>query len=308
VTRRRHPLLRVLSPVCFVLPVCFAGGCDAILGYGDLQPRQAPQDAGNRDATTGDGAPTDARSDAACELPLGGNACMQVPHFVGQQVVDGYDTDFCNIPGTAFAYTSGLLITQANLPPITLAGGTPDSAVIRVAWSTDALHVFVHVIDPSWVVPPPEAGVAECSSVEIYVAGTAALTGDYNGTNDGGAIQVILSAPPTQGQAFYNTAAGDSVGHRSVMLDPSLYAGVATSDGYSVELLLPWSALAETIAPGAQIAFDVAFDVEDTPDAGGRQYQSIYTCNSVEAGAPSCGTLMPEPWCDDRTWCTPTLQ
>jgi hypothetical protein len=251
----------------------------------------------------------DASEDAnVCDLSLGATPCAAIPPFTGQQIIDGNDSDFCGVPAINYPYTSGLVVSGA-AGPFELDAGSDDTAIIRVGWSTDALHVFVHVVDSDWAPPPAGGCIGTCSQVEVYVAATSMLSGAYDGDNDGGAIQILLSAPPTVAQAFYNSGPGKQM---PISIDPSHYIGVVTPDGYSIELEYPWPLVHPApIASGLGVGLDFAFDVEDGADASGRQWQSIfgYTPLPPDAGvSPACGTFFPEPWCDDRTWCTPTLE
>jgi hypothetical protein len=306
---------RAVALLVPVVPLVSAVGCDLLLGYDHLRARDdtadvdvsdvetetADQDAAKSDAAGLVDGPVDAADASACVKPVGGDACQSIPAFTGKQVIDGYDDDFCGIPATQFPYTSGVIVHDAMGPPI-LDAGTSNSALIRVGWSMDALHLFIHVHDPEWVAPSPGVCVATCSEVEIYLAAPGMLTGTYTGTNDGGATQILFSAPPSTAVAFYT-------GGQPIPIDPSLYASVVTNDGYNVELQFPWPALhAEPIISGARVALDFAFDVQDVPDAG-REYQAIYGDQPVDGGASqACGSDPSQPWCDDRTWCTPRLQ
>ena len=256
-----------------------------------------------------DTGPEDADS-GPCRITVGNDACATIPRFPRNvtQVVDGYGDEFCGIPAMEF---------DVNGCPTMIPGGElpilPERVFLRVAWSQRDFHLHVKVVDPNVVVNPADTSLWNGDAVEIYIAGSsgtdAGLTGQYNGNNDGGAIQIVLAPPgagkPTRGQAFFNYAGR----HESTSIDPSSFAGRLTSDGYELELIYTWALIARPRAPGAKIAFDIAIGAQQNADAGGRQLQCIIS-NVFVDGRDACG-YMPgtpaQPWCDDRTWCQPEL-
>jgi len=324
-----------------------AVGCEAIAGYNDVEPW--PREAGafgasgasgasgtsatsgtsgvsgagakpNADATTDDSTKADApspdvsiqdgpadRDAGPCPILTGNDACATVPHFTAaRQVVDGIGDEFCDVPAMVFDVNSCPTLFPSNPPDL------PEKVSLRIAWSRDAFHLHVHVDDPSVVVNPDPGRLWSGDAVEIFVAGAsgANLHGSYNGSNDGGAIQIVLAPPangfPTRGQAFFNP--GGSV-HTSAPISSSIYAGRLVADGYELELRFPWAAFAEPAIPGNKIAFDVAIGAQQDADAGGRQLQCVIS-NVFVDGREACGYSSgtpAQPYCDDRTWCQPEL-
>ncbi|HEY6560347.1 MAG TPA: sugar-binding protein [Polyangiaceae bacterium] len=302
-------------------------GCEAIAGYNDVEPW--PRDAGSSgrggaDAAISDGArdvahetsPSDGEagiSDAdveagPCMMRTGNDACSRVPRFTAaRQVVDSFGDEFCNIEAMVFDVDSCPTLIPSEPPSM------PESVHLRIGWSADAFHLHVRVEDPSVLVNPDPNRLWDGDAVEIYIAGVTgeALTGSYNGRNDGGAIQIVLAPPgagfDTRGRAYINPGADV---HVNTPITSSFYAGRLTEDGYELELRYPWLAFAEPAVEGARIAFDLAVDARDDSDASGRQIQCIIS-NVFVAGESACGFTdgrPAEPWCDDRTWCRPTLQ
>lgn len=270
--------------------------------------RDAAADAApDVDAGSGpDAAPeAGAQPDASeCLLPTGQDLCQTLPKFTAaSQVVDGVGDEFCGIPAMTFDAV-GCPTLDPDPPP-----ALPASASLRVAWSAQAVHLHVRVQDPAVIVQPDRARLWNGDSVEIYIAGAsgAQLTGAFDGTNDGGAIQLVLTPPsgafPARGEAFFSRFGAHSA------IDPSLYAGRLVPGGYELELRFPWPASANPATPGARVGFDFALGVQDAASAGGRQLQCIISDVFVD-GAQACGLSAgtpAAPYCDDRTWCQPQL-
>jgi hypothetical protein len=297
------------------------GGCEEIAGYNDVEPW--PPEAGAPRADSGtdqgvdataedvavddnDAPPGDADS-GPCPVLTGNDACETVPRFTAStHVVDGIGAEFCDIPAMVFEVNSCPMLYPSE-PPV-----LPEKVYLRIAWSTDAFHLHIRVVDPSVIVNPDPGNLWNGDAVEIFIAGASGenLNGSYNGSNDGGAIQIVLAPPgagvSTRGQAFFNP--GGSV-HTSAPINSSIYAGRLVDDGYELELRYPWAAFAEPATPGSRIAFDIAIGAQQDSDAGGRQLQCVISDVFID-GASACGYpagVPAQPWCDDRTWCQPEL-
>src|SRR5262249_46600347 len=127
-----------------------------------------------------------------CPALVGTDACQSVPHFTAkEQIVDGAGDEFCDIPAMVFDMAH-CGTTDVAVPP-----ALPEIASLRIAWSDDAFHLHLHVTDPSVIVNPESSLLWDADALEIFIAGTGTLHGPYNGSNDGGAIQIVLS-PPAQ--------------------------------------------------------------------------------------------------------------
>jgi hypothetical protein len=313
---------------------CAANGCETIAGYDDVEPwppdagsqnDTAPPDTSSESDATGDpdtgelDSPVDSPNEPPIDAPKdvdsgpcpvlgGGDACARVSKFTAAtQVLDGAGDEFCDVPAMEFEVNGCPTMLPAEPPTL------PERVFLRIAWSTDAFHFHVHVVDPSVVVNPNAGDLYDGDSVEIYVAGASGdkLTGSYDGTNDGGAIQIVLAPPgagfPTRGQAFFNPGNG---AHTNAPISPSIFAGRLVADGYEIELRFPWVAFAEPAVPGNKIGFDFAINAQVNSDAGGRELQCIISDVFVD-GEAACGYpsgTPAQPWCDDRAWCQPVLQ
>src|SRR5262249_21753991 len=137
-------------------------------------------------------------------------------------------------------------------------------------------------------------------AIELFVSGTAALTGAFDGTNDPQAMQIIVTpgvlGTPARAHRY-------QTGDRGPVPD-AYFASKLTSDGYSIELGLPWSYLGGAGKKGAILGLDLAIDVDD--DAGHastRQVWASWVQMSVPPGLAACPGAY--AWCDDRSWCTP---
>lgn len=258
-----------------------------------------------------DGDVADAAPDAApqpdagqCLTPTGQDPCQALPQFTAaSQTVDGTGDEFCGIRAMTFSAVDCATVSPD--PPPAL----PASVTLRVAWSVQAVHMHVRVLDPTVIVQPDRARLWNGDAVEIYIAGAsgAQLTGAFDGTNDGGAIQLVLTPPSgafgARGEAFFSRFGA----HNEI--DSSLYAGRLIQGGYELELRFPWPATANPAAAGARVAFDFGLNVQDDASAGGRQLHCVISDVFVD-GSEACGLPAGEPaapYCDDRTWCQPLL-
>lgn len=261
----------------------------------DFRATEAPADAG---ADTAQG------TRPSCPTGSGGDACNHIPRFTGTQRIDGFGDELCALPVSAWDKRT----TPFQIPTPPPAEVDP-RVELRVGWSNVGLHIHVHVVDTTGViVVPPEVAVSESDSVEIYASGFLPTGGDYDDVTDVGATHVILT-PPGAGLAARANIFDSRYDHPAVALSPSLYAARIVDDGYEVELQLPWTLLTRGTAPptsGAGIGFDVALNKDRASDKK-RILQTFLGYRTDPVTPSSCNTFKLEPWCDDRTWCVPTL-
>lgn len=248
---------------------------------------------------------TDAVTDSGvtCKAPKGDLApCTSIPSYEALatgQVLDGKADDFCDLPFVDFDNTKGAIKAPDPIP-----GGANVITRIRVAWSSYGLHAHLSVKDDKPFVYPGTDGLLwQGDSVEIYAAGTDALTGSFDGTSkDRGAQQIVFAPPngstPTRAQYFYVGTPGGS--------PPALlWAARLTTSGYDVELRIPWADLqASAVAAGRKIA--LTFAMNNKYDATKAQAFSTFQVKSP-LPSPSTCTSGVQAYCDDRVWCTPTL-
>jgi hypothetical protein len=276
-----------------------AGADDA--GSGGASGAGGSGGSGGTGGSGGGGAGSGGYGGGGCAEPTAA-PCISIPRFAGSQVVDGNGDEFCHVPAAVFQIAAAPYVNPALHP------SSPEVVTLRVAWSPDALHVHVHVDDPS-VVPDTTTTVWGGDNIQVFFAGTTLMTGAYTGLEDAGATHVLVSAPTSAGISTavfaYNAAfTGVSRG----LVPPQDFASRVVAGGYEVELQLPWG-IGASIAAGKRIGFDfiagarnppsTTFDVEggfaNNPVAG----DTYYSCGS---GRPTT------PGCDDRTWCVPTLE
>lgn len=227
--------------------------------------------------------------------------------------MDGAPDEFCDVPGQALDASNWV-------HPFFFHGASAsdihEKATVRVAASADGLRIHVHVTDATVFVSTDPLTLHEGDSIEVYAAGFVPTHGDFDGTVDIGARHIIL-APPSGPGFGARALVWDSTcpGTPSPQpLDTSFFAGRLVADGWELELALPWSFLTApaTTPPssGAQVGFTLALNAQDDAAAGGRQVQAFLGYQTI-GSSPSCAACTKtegEPFCDDRTWCTPTLQ
>ena len=249
-----------------------------------------------------DDAIDDADADGGCPPITEVDPCKAVPSLVvAAQTVDGDPSDFVCLPVTTFTLASAVA-TDPKPPP----AGLGEQVKMRYAWTPDGLAVHVHVVDPTIVVAPTtDPNLYDGDAVELFVSGSGTLTGTFDGTNDPDSNQIIVtpafSGVPARAKLYQSGDRGP--------IDPSDYATKLTVDGYSVELALPWSFLGGEGAVGSKIGLDLALDVcDDAAHPAARQVWAVWQQKSV-AGKTSCPTGTTSwAYCDDRSWCTPSLE
>jgi hypothetical protein len=229
--------------------------------------------------------------------------CTALPSYLGTQTVDGNGDDMCSVPSFAF--------TKANAAKVNNYNNIPDtqfeSVTARVAWSESGLHAFFDVKDASVQSVNTVDATQELTksyqgdSIELYITSNNTLTG-LTGT-DNNSLHLIL---PATGPAVSVKTDKNGSGTPTA-LPTGQFSQAKTSDGYAIEVLLPWPGGA--VASGAQVRFDLALNsadatfgtVDDMRDA-----QMIFYVGTV-SGTSTCGGD-PSPYCDDRLWCATTLQ
>jgi len=294
---------------------CMHWGAGALLLAGCGFPTFDFHAGGDVDA--GDAAIVPDASTPSCPANGTIDFCATLPAFTGAQVVDGVGDEFCALPGqTIDAHATRVFFYRG-----ASAADVKEVATVRAASSSDGLHIHVHVTDGAiFVQPNGSQQLQEGDALELYVAGFTPKGGTFDGTTDAGALHVIASPPSGAigARAFVWTSSCDVPVPAS--LNPSYYAGRIVSDGWEIELDLPWSALLPTTTTpppisGATIGFTVGIDAQDTPGSADgtveRQMLAFTGYTTVSAPSPSCddcGKPDVEPFCDDRCWCTPALQ
>lgn len=253
------------------------------------------------------GPETGSSTTPSCPGPSTGDACTLVPRLPRAQKVDGFGDEFCDVPATSFDAKSAQYV-EPSKPP----AGVSSTARVHVAYSDAGLHVFVHVADPKVVVAPYTSVplLTNGDSIEICAAGFGDVTGSFSHGVDVGAAHIVI-APPYGGfppRALRYDSFEDGT---PAALPSTDFAGRLVDDGYEIELHLRWADLTGThgtpVAP-QKIAFDVSINLSD--DGKARVLQETLGFRPQTKPSDDCvhnGTTA-EPYCDDRVWCTPSLQ
>jgi len=228
--------------------------------------------------------------------------CSGLPAFTGTQVLDGNDDDFCSVP--AFELNFNNAASNGGRVVVYNSGTSnyPERAQARVAWDSFGIHAFIHVIDPKFVAAADSASIYNADGIELLFTSTTSGLSGGTAQDSGVAMHVIVSPP----LGVKSQASG--VNGSQNPLDPSLFWAGTESTGYKVELKLPWPGTPPTA--GSQIKFDMELNSADgisvTGDAGPRDAQAILY-QGPDPGNSPCGSPL-YPYCDDRLWCSTTLQ
>jgi hypothetical protein len=232
------------------------------------------------------------------QCATGGAPCSALARFSGVQVVDGKDDEFCNVPSFELTQqNAGKVLIDAYATAEELA----ERAVARVGWNEAGIHAFIRVYDTTFTAAKEDT-LWNGDSVELFFSTSTDVTGLVH--NDPNTFHVIVSPPLAQ--SIIDTS---SSGEPSD-LPKAQYASGSDSTGYWVELNLPWSATAPTA--GTQIKFDMQINASDGPITGYEDYtrdgQLILYLGSTSSSTTTCSSSDIQPFCDDRLWCTTTLQ
>ncbi|HEX7598792.1 MAG TPA: hypothetical protein VF518_11300 [Polyangia bacterium] len=265
---------------------CTGGSCVAKPASGDCTSSPADASSGGQDTSSTGCA-------GATATP-----CTGLPAFSGTQTLDGKDDDFCNVPSFELNFKNAARVKEYN----TGGANSVERVLARVAWDSVGIHAFIHVIDPKFVPAADLANIWNADGIELLFSSTTA--GLKGGTADDAAVTThVIVSPPLAARSKSSGANGSQEA-----LAANLYVASVVSDGYQVELNLPWPGTPPSA--GAQIKFDMEINAADgkstNGDAGPRDAQAMLFQGTISGGS-SCGSDA-FPYCDDRLWCSTTLQ
>jgi hypothetical protein len=233
------------------------------------------------------------------------NACpllATLPRFSGGAlVVDGDGSEFNEVAAVTYELRSAPVVNPS------YAASLPTVVTVRMAWSQQAFVAHVHVADPA--IHTYGGGTLEYfwqgDNVQLFIAPTDTLTGEYSGTEDGGATHLVV-VPPSDSQPAVAIEVFEPC---YACVDASLslldYAARAVTDGYEIELSWPWSSPLGMFSPGDRVALNLVVGAQDDPGAG-LQLEGLLANNPVDGDTPCGGAT--HPGCDDRTWCYSVLE
>lgn len=273
----------------------FEAASDAAAEEAETSNGDAPLDA------VVDEVPREADATSTCSILSGGDVCSSIPRLAKTPVLDGVGDEYCDVPATKLVVANGVLASKKPAP-----SDVDSIAYVRAAWTSDALWIHVRVEQSTIVAPAPSDQLYWGDAIELYVSGTNALHGPFDGdTKDPGALHYLIA--PGDGTT---APRGITSGAGSVLGSFTSFASRLVTGGYEIEVELLWSQLRGVPTKGATIGFDFGVDVRKSPSiTGGPYFQSFlaFLPDSTHAGCPS---TIPEgiPACDDLTWCRPTLE
>ena len=171
-----------------------------------------------------------------------------------------------------------------------------------MAWDATGIHAFIHVIDPTYTPATALDTIYNADEVELlFTTTTSGLSGETS-KDSGQSMHVIVSPP------FAARSKASGTNGTPEALPAGQFFASAEKGGYKVELQLPWPGTAPTA--GSQIKFDMELNAADgistNGDLGPRDAQAILYLGQDPGGSPCAGELF--PYCDDRLWCSTTLQ
>jgi hypothetical protein len=239
--------------------------------------------------------PTDAPTS---QCASGGAPCSALAHFTGTQVLDGKDDELCSIPSFELSFATAAKVNEYN----TTGGSYPERAVARVAWDASGIHAFIRVYDTTFTPAKSSDTLWNGDGVELMFSSSTEVTGLTS--KDANTLHVIVSPPNAS-----SIKDSSSSGTPTVLPSTQFVAG-SDGTGYWVELNLPWPGTAPTAS--AQIKFEFQLNAADgvskTTDSQIRDGQAIYYQGTAPATTTCASSSAIYPFCDDRVWCTTTLQ
>lgn len=230
------------------------------------------------------------------QCATGGSPCSALAHFTGTQVLDGKDDEFCAIPSFELTFPSAAKVNEYN------GAGGPyrERAVARVGWDATGIHAFIRVYDSTFTPAQAADSLWNGDGVELMFSSSKDVTGLTS--SDANTLHVMISPPNAASVKDYSSS-----GTPTPLPAANFVTGSDTT-GYWVELNLPWPGPAPTAS--AQIKFDMQLNAADGVSKNGdgqiRDAQAVYYQAAAPASSP-CGSTV-YPFCDDRVWCTTTLQ
>jgi Cys-rich repeat protein len=237
---------------------------------------------------------------------MGADPCTsgRIVPMNGAQVLDGRGDEFCHIPGFELNFRNA---ARGN-------NELPHSMVMRVAWSTDAFHLYAEVEDSEVVTNPETEYLWSGDVVELFLAPQAPseLSGFFSGRVDG--VQLLI-APPTAteparaARLFWMPSQDNPANYVQVReAMTSGFAARATATGYAVEARLPWSMFGPRtpdIETGIGVAFDVGFSTANGQSISnpndGREGAVVLYAGPTQGVNTCSGDQV--PWCNSTTWC-----
>lgn len=240
-----------------------------------------------------------------CPILSGGDICTSIPKFSHSgQTLDGDGSEFCDLKATKLVATSG-----ADMDPTPPPGGIDTVVWIRAGWSSEGLHMHVHVDQASVFAPRTTEEIWRGDAIEVFTAGFDTLHGSFDTTtHDVGAFQVIFAPPdpaasiPMRSELFTNAGSSGTY---------PLFASRQVTGGYDVEMKYLWSDLHGTGASGQGVAFDLGVDVRQTVAPTRIPALQSFVFFAPDPTATSCDPVSRpngHPSCDDLTWCRPKLE
>jgi hypothetical protein len=270
-----------------------SGGATSSSEAGSSGGSTTPTGGTGGTGSSGTTGPTGCSSAAGTATP-----CTGLPAFTGTQTLDGDDSDFCNVPSFELNFQNAAKVKEYNPN----SKSSPERAIARVAWDGSGIHAFIRVIDPKFVPAANLDNIWNADGVELMFS--SATSGLKGGTADDSAVTThVIASPP-----FVARSKASGTNGSQAALETNYYMAGTTSDGYKVELNLPWPGTPPSA--GAQIKFDMEMNAADgtstNGDAGPRDAQAMLYVGSDPGGSPCAGELF--PYCDDRVWCSTSLQ
>jgi hypothetical protein len=275
---------------------CGAQGCQATGGVascgGEPVDGGPPQDDGGQP-------PGDTSISCTTETT---NPCSNLPKFGGSQELDGKGDDLCSIPSFTFGFANAQVKNNYNSIPESQF----EVVTGRVGWSADGIHAFFDVQDASVQtanMKDPGAAIDRAyqgDSIELYISSSDTLSGLT--ANDNNALHLIV---PANGPAVIAKASSGG-GATHTALAEGQYKQATTSAGYAIELKLPWPGGAPS--GGSKVRFDLALNSADTNCSGVDDMRDAQLILFLGTPSPTTCPGGVDAYCDDRAWCSTTLQ
>jgi hypothetical protein len=255
----------------------------------------------NSRASCGSGGGTTNPNSGCADDPGSIDPCKEIPKFSGTQKVDGNSDDFCNVPSFELSFANAKGVNNNKIT----SGSTSDytqRAIAKIAWSTDAIHAYIKVI---------EKPVRSNSSVDkIWDGDSIELMITPNGSGSGPTVDDPKALHIIANNALVVTVKStkESGTHTQLSDSNQVWTGY-TDDGFAVELNIPWPDSTKPSA-GTAVRFDMTMNVDTEsvdPTVWGRDAQAVFAMTTL-TGESTCAATPATPFCDEALWCPTKLK
>lgn len=198
--------------------------------------------------------------------------------------------------GATSAASIGTLVFENPDRPGNWNGPADLNGLVRAAWDANALYFAVQVEDDLIVQESREDRLFRGDAVEFFF--DSDLTGDFDIDQYNGDDAQLVFSPgnfSTNPPAAWVYLSPDTGSGAAAFRSAIQVAALRLDNGYSVEVVVPWSGLGVTPAPGSVFGYAVALSDDDSTDGGLQEAQLSTTLQTPFQHPLRWGNLILDP-------------